>query len=563
MNELRLITGIKARNFINSITERSVDRIARNVAYIVIATLFVVGMFAIFLAMFSYLQTDADVLGPILTARILRIAFLSFFSLLVISNIITSLSTLYRSSEVVYLFSTPMTHLNVFITKFIENVFFSSWAILMLGIPIVAAYGLIVNAPFYFYPWILLIFIPFVLISASWGVSFTIILTRLFSHQRARKWLTGGLFLSGISVAIYAYLTRPRRLVIGDTDSLLEVDRFLARAQVVSLPVMPHSWMVETFLSIVDGVLNDAYFYTALLISTAIVSLQMVLWIAYKWYYPSWTRSLESGGTERRRSGTYRDVTFNPLFKLFPQDVRSLIVKDIRLFLRDPNQWGQLLIIATLLVVYIFNLANLPPYFDNDFWKVIISFLNFAFTGYVFATISVRFVFPSVSLEGHSFWSVGTAPIKIETLFWEKYMLAFLLSLAGAETLVTVSNLMLKADRVSLIVAWVGTFFVIAALTAINVGLGAVYPYFHEKNPSRIASTAGAMVSVIICVVYVLTVSALVGFLTWAYYGTRWTAFHATPEMVRDAVLAFVLIHLIAIGLPVRYGIRSLKYRDL
>ena len=43
-----------------------------------------------------------------------------------------------------------------------------------------------------------------------------------------------------------------------------------------------------------------------------------------------------------------------------PPARREFILKDVRVFFRDPTQWSQLILLGVLLVVYIFNIKSLP-----------------------------------------------------------------------------------------------------------------------------------------------------------------------------------------------------------
>ena len=43
--------------------------------------------------------------------------------------------------------------------------------------------------------------------------------------------------------------------------------------------------------------------------------------------------------------------------------------------------------------------------------KKLIAFLNLVLAGLVIASVSVRFVFPSISLEGRAFWIAKTTPL--------------------------------------------------------------------------------------------------------------------------------------------------------
>src|ERR1700741_844178 len=101
----------------------------------------------------------------------------------------------------------------------------------------------------------------------------------------------------------------------------------------------------------------------------------------------------------------------------------AVIRKDLRLFLRDATQWSQLFLLAALVVVYLLNIKNLAIQLPMVRW--IVSFINLGLAGFVLAALSVRFLFPSVSIEGRSFWIIRTIPVSFRSLLWCKYLIYF------------------------------------------------------------------------------------------------------------------------------------------
>lgn len=560
-SDFPLVFSIKTRSFFSGIFKKETEQMARNLAYVFIASLFAFMGFFFFYRIFLYLQSTPDI-GSALIIRILSTGFLTFFVLLAVSNIITSISTLYSSPEVSYLFSNPISYKDIFLVKFVENIFFSSWAITLLGTPIIASYGVVIGAPFYFYIMLFLFFIPFIVIASSLGVIVALLGARFLSTSKLKKILAYALPVVFIAILIFLYLIRPQVMIINETEDLMEINRFLSNIEMLSNPIMPNDWMIRSLSSTVMKDYMDMLFYGGLLITTAFVLFNFTVWLAEKIYYESWTRSLESGGNRNRSNKLSKFLEKNIFLKLFPQHIRSMIVKDTLLFFRMPEQWAQLLILVILLFVYIVNLRNMPLNFENRFWSTMIAFLNFGFTGYVLATVSVRFVFPAISLEGYSFWTVGTAPISLKTIFWEKFWFSFIISLVCAETLMYISSSLLKVDTMIMVISLVGTLFMCISLTSMNIGLGAIYPYFHEKNPSKIASSAGALVAVIICLVYVGLTVTIIAYPTSLYLQSRWRRFAMPIEPIILSFLALLALNIVAITIPIRLGLNKLNKRD-
>ena len=96
---------------------------------------------------------------------------------------------------------------------------------------------------------------------------------------------------------------------------------------------------------------------------------------------------------------------------LSPQ-MRLLIVKDLRLFRRDPVQWSQFMIFFGLLGLYFANIRRFSYDVNYTAWVNMISFLNLAVVGLILSTFTTRFIFPMLSLEGRRFWILGMLPVK-------------------------------------------------------------------------------------------------------------------------------------------------------
>jgi len=85
--------------------------------------------------------------------RVFDMLFIALTVLLVFSTGIILYSSLFSSAETSFLLSSPMRADQIFAYKFLGAVAFSSWAFVLLGSPILIAYGIQVEngAPWYYY----------------------------------------------------------------------------------------------------------------------------------------------------------------------------------------------------------------------------------------------------------------------------------------------------------------------------------------------------------------------------------------------------------------------------
>jgi ABC-2 type transport system permease protein len=175
---------------------------------------------------------------------------------------------------------------------------------------------------------------------------------------------------------------------------------------------------------------------------------------------------------------------------------REFILKDLRLFFRDTTQWSQLILLAVLVLVYIFNVRALPLFSGErlSFYLVTgIVFLNQGLAGFVLAAIAARFVFPAVSLEGRQLWLLRSSPLDLRQLMWSKYWIGTLPLLGLALFITVMTNVLLRATPFMMALS-VGTIvlFTLAA-SAMALSFGAYYPQFETENAAQIPTSLGGL----------------------------------------------------------------------
>src|SRR3989304_4390104 len=131
-----------------------------------------------------------------------------------------------------------------------------------------------------------------------------------------------------------------------------------------------------------------------------------------------------------------------------PVTRREFILKVLRIFFRDATQWSQLILLAVLLIVYVYNIRALPLYTGERVPYVVVTpvvFLNQGLGGFVLSAIAARVLFPSVSLEGRQLWLLRSSPLDLQAMLWSKYWVGTLPLLILALSIGLVTNQMLQA----------------------------------------------------------------------------------------------------------------------
>ena len=522
---------------------------------------FWVAIFIFFHRVLRYFLSVPD-FGPVLTYKLLGMVFLTFFSILLFSNIITALSAFFLSREVDRLVAAPLSRGVFFTARFMDTLLESSWMVLVFAVPAFLAYGVAHHAGPLFYLVTLLTLLPFLVIPATLGVACTAVLVNVFPARRARDIL---ILLSIVAVAVLYSLMRmlqPERLV--NPEAFASFVQFLAAMQTPSSPLLPSTWAAEVLYPMLDGHSGSAVFYLLLLISTAAALSVICEAVMGKLFLPGWSKAQEG----RRAVFTQQAIWERALQVLtmpFAPQTRLLVVKEVKMFFRDTSQWSQLILLLALVVVYVYNFSVLPLHGSplvTFYFKNVIAFLNLALAGFVIASVAVRFVFPSISLEGRSFWIAKTAPLALSRLWWSKFWVAVVPLLVLGEVLIVATNHYLNVIP---LMQWLSTttlFCMTFAIVALGLAVGAAYPKFDADNAAKVAAGIGGLVYMIVCMSFI---GAVVVLEAWPVYALFMSRLHETPlgvvtQISIAASLGAALLLTIGVFIgSTRYGVRWLR----
>jgi ABC-2 type transport system permease protein len=471
-----------------------------------LAAVFWVGCFLGFARTLAYFQT-ITALGPVLTQRLLVLLFVSFFAVLVLSNVVTALTTFYGAPEVNVLLAAPLPARRLHQVRFIESLVASSWMVLLFGLPAFIAYGVVYRAGLAFYAGVVATLLPFLVVPAALGVMAATAIVLVFPARRARDVL----LVASPTLAAGAYLAirllRPESLA--SPSGLAGFAAFLADIGVPS-PWLPTTWAAEVLIPLLGARPGEPLFHLALLASTAAVLYLASAALVERVFLRAWSRAQEG------ETATGRDRVLSRwlprLTAPFGRPASLLLAKDVAVFLRDPAQWSQLVVLLALMVVYVYNFSVLPVDDGSPLaaaMREMAALFNLGLTAFVTTAVAVRFVYPAPSLEGRSWWVLRTAPIPLAAIWRSKFTISFVPLAVLGELLVAVTNRFLGVPPGLTMVFMATLLLVVAAIVSLGIAFGAAFPRFDAVNPAQIATSFGAVVYMILCLVLVMVVVAL------------------------------------------------------
>lgn len=505
-------------------------------------------------------------LGDLLALRLLSMILLTFFSILLFSNIVTSLSTYYLSEELELLHSAPIRIESIFRAKFIETIVDSSWITLIYGLPVFLAYGMVFKASLLYYAVLFLTIIPFLIIPAGLGIMVTMLLVNAFPARRAKDVLVLLGLLFFVVLYILFRMLQPEKLV--DPDAFPSLVQYLTAMRAPISPLLPSSWSTETLSPLLRHAKGEAFFYLLMLWSTAGASIVMGEWVCGKIYSAGWSRSQEGKKSSISRSTT-ADAFFRFLSLPFRGKMRAIVLKDVKLFFRDTSQWSQLFLLFALMVVYLYSFKLLPlerAAMPSFFLQNLISFLNLGMVGFVTASVAIRFVFPAVSLEGAAFWIIRSAPLSLGDFLWAKFWSSLLPLLALSGILIVLSNTLLK---VTPFMMWLGigtVFMMTFGITALGIGLGAVFPRFKHENAAQIPTGFGGIVYMLLTMLFIGLVITLEAWPVYKIFTAQTLGYPITIQgwiSIALSIIAVLAVNILALVLPMKIGLERLKQREI
>jgi len=522
-------------------------------------------LFGVSFKVLTYFRT-IEGLGDLLALRLLSMVLLTFFSLLVFSNIITSLSTFYLSGELEILLSSPVRIDTIYRAKFIETLVDSSWITLIYGLPVFIAYGAVFKASALYYLGLIFMIVPFLIIPACIGIIVTMLLVNAFPARRARDILVIMAILFFMVLYILFRMLQPEKLV--DPDTFPSLVQYLTAMRAPVSPLLPSFWASETLSPLLRGTKGDAFFYLLMLWSTAAAGMVINEWVCGKIYYPGWSRSQEGKKAAISRS-RLADAFFRLLSLPFRGKMRAVVVKDLRLFFRDTSQWSQLFLLVALMIVYIYSFKLLPldrAAMPSFFLQNLISFLNLGMVGFVVSAVAVRFVFPAVSLEGEAFWIIRSSPLSLREFLWAKFWSSLVPLLVLAEILIVLSNTLLKVTPFMMALGIVTVFMMTFGITALGVGLGAAFPKFRHENAAQIPTGFGGIVYMLITMLFIGAIIVLEAWPVYRIFASQVLGGSITASGWAWIIASFFLIVGIngtAIMAPMKIGLKRLDRKEL
>lgn len=460
------------------------------------------GMYMIGLSFFIKFKQH-EIFSVQLLSNFISLSLLAIFSVICFSAIITSMGALFSSKDVSIFFFAPVSLGKIYFAKFIHILLLSSWMFALVSVAF--AFGLIdsFDIPWSVIPLWGLYFLLYLSIPTGIGIITVICIANIVPAERLREVIVLSVIMGLIAILSYEQETTLNSNVSSSISKAIIISK---KFESTEHELLPHSLVSKLVSYNINKDPKEAYDYKSFLFLLAYAFSSFLLaFITFKLLFlKGWAKATNSNVQRVAYKSQLSTKLGNLLFR-YPSPLRAFLGKELRTFLRDTTQSIQLLLLLTLTFIYIYNFrviqsgAIIEDQY-REIWQTILSVSNILFGGFVVAAVCTRFVFPTISLEGHSYQILRATPISLNSFVRYKFLtwffpvsfLSFLLFTSGA--------LAIDGSREIILASAIHAICLSASLVALGIGTGAVYSRFDWENPIQVSSNFGSLVYMFLAV---------------------------------------------------------------
>jgi len=235
---------------------------------------------------------------------------------------------------------------------------------------------------------------------------------------------------------IFLRLLQPEKF--GNPDIIDNVLEYIKGLSTPFFKYFPFEWLSKSLVSLSEN--SRSGFFTFLFATILLTGiLYLFLWLLQrKFYFPLFDK-INRGSFGGKRKKWERGIIKGDYGILFRKEVKS--------FLRTPEQWSQLLVIGAIIIVFVMNMKVIP--LPSGQIKNIIGYMNIGMAAFIITGLNSRFTFTSMPMENPGISHIFASPfdknkiLKFKIIFYlvPMFIISFGLFFAG--------EIILKLDQIT------------------------------------------------------------------------------------------------------------------
>lgn len=563
MKDLIHILRYKIIIFLKVNSPISLSSVLKSIGSAVVYLLFAYGCYSLTLSTIEYLLVNVKI-GSFLLHRFILVVLFIFFITINVGNIVVSYSTLYKSKEVFYLITKPISFTKLFLIKFLDNFFYSSTTLLLIISSVLIGYGVYFKLNWTFYPIALfLLILPFMFTAGLLGVIILLIILKLSSKIGIKKVLASISVVYVLSVIAFYFISDPMDLIRKVFDYYPNINQYFGFLENSLIHYLPNYWIADSLYWISANKFARAipFIYANLVCSITLFAITLLM--AKKWFYQTWLTSLNV--TSELRAKTRSNKKFFGFNKPSLMDAfdESIVKREFWLFFREPSQWVHLIVMIFLITVFISSISGIDAIIlknYNEYLKTVVYLVVVLFNVFLIGSLSLRFVFPMISLEGESLWKIRSAPINFNHLLLKRLIIYFSVIFLIGQSISFFSNLHFPAQLS--IVAQINTAMISISLVSMNFGMGGIFANYKEKNAIRLASSQGASITFLFTLIYLLILIIIMFVPVFNFFQARNLGLRSASWNLFSTTFILSILSIIISTVSIKTGLKSFQ-KDL
>ncbi len=252
-------------------------------------------MYVMLFAVFAWLQ-KRHLESVVAVEYIFHFFFIAVMAMLWLSSTLLNYAGLFGRDEPEYLLVAPIQTWHFVSIKFVEAFVLSSWSLLLLGAPLLAAMARVYTLDVQFFPLFAAAFIALAIIPSAWGLLTAYAVARWVP----RKTVTLLIVTTGLMLAVAMGIGMYRWMTAGHATEANWLKEFYGRLRIARGTFLPSTWMSRLTLLAGQGQYREALFYLAVLAANAL----FFVWLAIKvvaWDFGTALMRASEGSAKRVR----------------------------------------------------------------------------------------------------------------------------------------------------------------------------------------------------------------------------------------------------------------------
>jgi ABC-2 type transport system permease protein len=314
-----------------------------------------------------------------------------------------------------------------------------------------------------------------------------------------------------IVIIIFFKISSPMDTVLGVMKYFPDVDRYFADLIPPYIKFLPNNWLAEAMYWTSKGDVLATIPYSILQICLTSFLLIVVILVGNATYLKTWHKSIDFRENRDTKSTKPSFFSFQKKSRIKVPFNEVLMKRDFHLFIREPAQIIHFSVLFFLILVFVASLPGLS--FLASKRVVLFTFVFLAvyiFNIFFIITLTLRYIFPLISLEGSVIWKVKSAPIDTRKLLRKRLVipLIVILSISQIMSICIVARFSVHLIIPLGIVSFASSLFLIL----MSFGMGGLFINLKEKNPVRLSSSQGASISFLFSMIYLILLISLLYF---------------------------------------------------